>query len=221
MTNLAQINIDPKAFGQWSGRRGYGDEDSATHALVAEFFGRQTFQPFRYREIAGRGGILNGYTQALAEELQDMVDMAGGPDSSSMIQGPILTKPMYQPKPGQMVGFEIKVTPIVRLIGSKREKDAYLHDIDKGLPDDRELSYANWLTKRLEPCCSVETIRLIRHASYPTMRKKHRHTVNSAVMQGTVTVTDAPGFAEMMERGVGRQKAYGYGMLTLTAPDRP
>lgn len=218
MTNLAQIHIDPKAFGKWAGRRRFEDEDTSTHALVAELFGRQVFQPYRYREIGGRGGILNGYTEASAVELQDMVDMAAGPDSIALIQGPILTKPIYVPKAGQNVGFEIKVMPVVRL--DDIEIDSYLRDKDLGRYNDREVSYANWLTKRLERASDVRTIRLIRHSTYLTKRKAYRRNVTSAVMQGTVTVKDPEAFCEMISNGVGRHKAYGYGMLTLTAPDR-
>lgn len=217
MTNLAQIQIDPKAFGKWSGRRRFDDEDTATHALVAELFGRQTFQPYRYREIGGRGGILNGYTEASAEELQDMVNMAAGPDSIELIQGPILTKPIYVPKAGQNVGFEIKVMPVIRIRGV--EIDCHLRNKDLGKNEDREISYANWLTKRLEHASDVRTIRLVRHSTHLTKRKAYRRNVTFAVMQGTVTVTDPEVFCGMVSGGVGRHKSYGYGMLTLTAPD--
>lgn len=220
MTNIAQINIDPKSFGKWAGRRRLCDEDSATHALVTELFGRQTFQPFRYREISGRGGILNGYTEASAEELRDMVALSAGPEGEALLDGDILTKPMYLPSKGQRVGFEIKVTPVVRTGQARVERDVYMRDLALGLKTDRDMSYAKWLAQRLEPASTIEAFRLVRHKTYKSKRKKNSVTVNSAVIQGTLTVRFEDAFHTLMKNGVGRQKAYGFGMLALTAPDR-
>ena len=36
-----------------------------------------------------------------------------------------------------------------------------------------------------------------------------------ALMRGVLTVTDGQAFAELLARGVGRHRTYGYGMLLL------
>ena len=39
-------------------------------------------------------------------------------------------------------------------------------------------------------------------------------------MRGILTITDPIAFAELLKRGVGRHRAYGYGMLLLRPPAR-
>ncbi|SEL42112.1 CRISPR system Cascade subunit CasE [Pacificibacter marinus] len=174
----------------------------------------------RFREIGGRGGILNGYTEKTAEQLQDMVNMAADPDSQSMIKGPILAMPIYIPKSGQSVGFEIKVVPVARNGRAKTEMDCFLHDKKNGKSVDREVSYANWLTARLAPSSDVKSIRVTQSGYYKTSRKKRPLMIPSAIFQGTMVVTDPEILYKMMVQGVGRHKAYGFGMLALRVPDR-
>ncbi|MFG1332515.1 type I-E CRISPR-associated protein Cas6/Cse3/CasE [Xanthobacter autotrophicus] len=42
---------------------------------------------------------------------------------------------------------------------------------------------------------------------------------HSAVLVGTLTVRDAQAFAALLARGVGRHRAFGYGMLLLSPPE--
>ena len=38
------------------------------------------------------------------------------------------------------------------------------------------------------------------------------------VMHGTLSITDTQRFADLLTRGIGRHRAYGYGMLLLSPP---
>ena len=42
-----------------------------------------------------------------------------------------------------------------------------------------------------------------------------------AILQGTLAVSNEETFAEILRNGVGRHRAYGYGMLLLRPPNRP
>ena len=42
---------------------------------------------------------------------------------------------------------------------------------------------------------------------------------HSAVLAGTLTVRDPQAFATLLARGVGRHRAFGYGMLLLSPPE--
>ena len=42
-----------------------------------------------------------------------------------------------------------------------------------------------------------------------------------ATVHGTMTVTDPAAFAQLLAHGVGRHRAYGYGMLLLRPANRP
>jgi CRISPR system Cascade subunit CasE len=220
MTNLAQINIDPKRLGNWAGRRGFTNEDTVSHAFVTALFGRKTFQPFRYRELTETSGVLNGYTTATAEELGDMIAMAADPEVTNIISGAPQTRAIYIPKPDQLIGIEVKVVPSVRSGQKRIEKDSFVNDLNLGVSNDRELSYANWMARRLEPASEMRFVRLARHATYTTLRKKNKITVTSAVMQATVCVKDPDAFGALMVNGIGRHKAYGFGMINLTPPHR-
>jgi CRISPR system Cascade subunit CasE len=48
-------------------------------------------------------------------------------------------------------------------------------------------------------------------------------TINrpEATFHGTFEIQDPTQFAAMLARGVGRHRAYGYGMVLLRAPNRP
>ena len=40
-------------------------------------------------------------------------------------------------------------------------------------------------------------------------------------MSGALTITDGEKFAQLLARGIGRHRAYGYGMLLLRPPGKP
>ena len=50
-----------------------------------------------------------------------------------------------------------------------------------------------------------------------TVRKLHTRASEGphAVMRGSLTIADPSAFSRMLAQGVGRHKAYGYGMLLL------
>ena len=62
-----------------------------------------------------------------------------------------------------------------------------------------------------------ERIKLVSFQRTRAIRKLHaRHSEGpDAVMRGILTITDAAAFSNLLARGVGRHRAYGYGMLLL------
>lgn len=91
----------------------------------------------------------------------------------------------------------------------------------------REIVYSEWLDKRLsrrggaslEGCASLQSFRRTRAV------RKLRGAASegpSALMRGTLVVGDDPAaFAKLLRKGVGRHRAYGYGMLLLRPPKAP
>ena len=49
------------------------------------------------------------------------------------------------------------------------------------------------------------------------VRKRHARYSEGpdAVMRGILTITDSDAFSELLAHGIGRHRAYGYGMLLL------
>lgn len=100
---------------------------------------------------------------------------------------------------------------------------------------DRAAVYADWLrgqVARHGGDTTIESVsmtsfmldRLIRRGSpedsaRPSTRKAAHSTRPNAVLEGTLTVGDPDAFARLLARGIGRHRAFGFGML-LVKPAR-
>ena len=144
---------------------------------------------------------------------------------------------------GQRLGFDLHARPIRRLrrdlgagpgrISKGREVDAYLLEALRrhpATPDGmagagrtREAVYLDWLAERLGSAARLErnASRLARFRRVRVARGTHGSEGPDATIHGTLSVTDPASFAALLARGVGRHRAYGYGMLLLRPPNRP
>ena len=105
------------------------------------------------------------------------------------------------------------------------ECDAYQHEAmmyPKGeMKRSRETVYAEWLQKRIEckggAALDLETVKMASFRRTRAVRKLHQRYSEGpdALMRGELEITDGAKFAEMLAGGIGRHKAYGYGMLLL------
>jgi len=216
MTNFIHLPIDPKEFGRWCGLRGLDDQDLAMHTLVTGLFGRQVLQPFRYYESA-HGASIYGYARQTGSELQDMIALTATPDVSKVISGPIAAKQLPALRNGARIGFEIRITPVRRKGSAQRDA----HDVDLAMNSgrSREESYQAWFSERMGEAAEIEAFRVAKYARTRTRRNGKTITLSDAVFQGTLSITDAKNFDEILSNGIGRQKSYGYGMLLLRPAD--
>ena len=231
---MIRAELDLAAFHRWAGgRRIFGghvfDEGFAMHKLLVESFGDSAPKPFRI--IAPRGstcGSLYGYSEADADALRDASDRYACP-----LQAKILPPERIDAKrmpaewdAGRRLGFEILTRPVVRggrVPGGKpQERDAFIAALpqckDECADLTREAAYADWLAARLERGgARLEEARLASFRRTRAVRRVGRAASEGphAVMRGTLTITDAARFGGMLAGGVGRHKAYGYGMLLL------
>ncbi len=230
---MTRAEIDMREFNRWSGTRRFRDPDHAMHCLLTECFGDLAPGPFRL--IAPRGGtrgVLYGYSQVDAEILREEAQIIADPLQFNLIQTDRLnTKPMSAEwRTGKRLGFEVRVRPVRRRArsvdyGSGGEFDAYqLEAIQrpKGEMDrDRESVYTDWLTEQFRRIGGAnliaEEIRMVSfRRSRAYRRPNSRYTEGpDAVMRGVLTIADSDGFRNLLTRGVGRHRAYGYGMLLL------
>ena len=85
----------------------------------------------------------------------------------------------------------------------------------------REDVYVEWLTNRLEPHGGVrvdpDRTTLVSFRRKRVTYQTHGRTSEGpdAIMRGTLTIVDSDAFTVLLARGVGRHRAYGYGMLLL------
>jgi CRISPR system Cascade subunit CasE len=91
-------------------------------------------------------------------------------------------------------------------------------------PVDREQVYRDWLARELgrEGASTLESARLVAFQRAPLTRRtqgaerrSHRLERPDARIEGTLTVTDPLAFRALLARGVGRHRAFGFGMLLL------
>ena len=234
----------------WVRRRGNFtdfDEGRALHHLVDEVFGPGALRPFRLLvPPRRRSGYLYAYSALDADALCTASRVQSLPDhlgvlSPDRLQGKAMPNDWHA---GQRLGFDARVRPVRRLtknlegpsglIGKKgAEIDAFLVAALRrhpGQPDGmagegrtREAVYLDWLAERLAPAAGLEgpSSRLARFRRVRVARGKSGPEGPDATIHGTLTVSDPDSFAALLARGVGRHRAYGYGMLLLRPPNRP
>ena len=232
----AEVNV--REFQRWAGMRRLQDSDHAMHCLLKETFGELAPQPFRL--IVPRGGsrgCLYGYGRASAGDLQEAANTFADPQQLRALPPSIIdSKPMPSEwQSGKRLGFELRVRPVLRKCGRSAtpgaEQDVFQVEAErypkKEMPHSREEVYAGWLSGKLNEDQGVSLdssqTKLVSFQRTRSFRKLHTRYVEGpdAVMRGGLTITDPEAFAQLLARGVGRHRAYGYGMLLLRPPGKP
>ena len=240
--HLVEIPLLLKRLHQWAagrelGVRGEFDEGLALHHLLGEVFGPGALQPFRLLVTPqGEKGTLYAYARQTADELRTAAMAVAGPTEREVLPLARLRscpRPLETWQEGQRLGFDLRARPVVRLLkpidgpdGSFRkgaEVDAFLPQAQReGETCSREAVYLDWLEARLQGTASVEreTTRLAAFRRRRVQRGGRWIEGPEAVFHGTLSVLDTAGFARLLACGVGRHRAYGYGMLLLRLPQR-
>ncbi len=236
MTSMQMIraDVDIPTFHKWMGVRQLRDPDHAMHCLLVECFGPDC-APKPFRAIfprAAQTGCLYGYGDGgtTSNTLQDALNLFADPLQCQIIPpDSIASKPMpTQWEPGMRLGFEARVRPIVRSRRftenrSVQELDAYQHACMTWVSEDdvpsRETVYQDWLTQQFERHggATLEAMQMVSFRVRPSVRKRSgAHSKGpDALIRGILKVVDGPNFAKFLTRGIGRHRAYGYGMMLL------
>lgn len=239
--HLIEVPLHLPDLHGWAGKRGFGkglfDEGLALHHLLTEVFGPALLHPFRLM-VAPRAtqATLYAYGPQPAETLMDTAQSVTLPSERAILDvGRIrsLPRPVETWHAGQRLGFDLHVRPVVRLASALTtesaafakgaEVDAFLAEtLRNGHARTREEVYLDWLAKRLSPAAELEpdTSRLHKCQRQVVVRGGRRIDGPDATILGTLTVKDPQAFADLLARGIGRHRAYGYGMLLLRPPQR-
>ena len=242
---MVNIDFNTNEFFYWMGRRCLQDNDHAMHCLLTECFGDIAPKPFRLLlPDNGVKGYVYGYTHTTADDLKEAIETFAEPTQSSILSiDSIKGKTMpEQWRVGRKLGFEVRIRPVVRLqkdvskipddvqrsfdkggLRPGKECDAFIYEVIKSgcKKHRREDVYIDWLDKQFDRMGGAvldkrgtSMIQCNRGKAY---RKKYtRHTEGiDAVMRGALTVSDSYAFNEMLSRGIGRHRSYGYGMMQL------
>jgi len=207
--------------------RGQGDLGYAFHAALKAAFGELAPQPFSFR--SGQG--LLAYTtqaeairSAAAMATPDVADILGL-DATAQSPGLLIRPFPTSWKVGQLLSFEVRVRPVVRK--DDKELDVFLSAAQR-MPDavlSRETVYADWLKRQFENVADLHEVRMtefslstvVRRAAPQAEGSRPKRPVQGpdAVFTGVLQARDSAAFAALVARGIGRHRAFGFGMLLL------
>ena len=225
---------DAKALAVWASRHGVlspdGDYGYALHGLLCAAFGEQAPKPFRY--MSNKQGLL-AYTMENLETLRLHASLAAPDVARALGLDELDARPFPNAwTTGKLLGFEVRVRPVIRAKDG-RERDAFLHAVDAILAADgdgisqRSIIYGNWLAKQFAVDEAAQIIqaqmeefrltRVLRKASAGENGKRKSYAVTGpdAVFKGQLQVGNPDAFGRLLARGVGRHRAFGFGMLLL------
>ncbi len=217
---------------------GETDLGYVVHSVLGELFGGLAPKPFALPdgETPDPSGLtVLGYSRHAAAELREHA--AGFADPfvyKSLDWAWFDAKPMPAAFPaGRRLGFTVRACPVERsrrLRGDRAESpevDALIVEgARQGVPQglDRGAVYTAWLERELDRRGGVRLLtaalagfHLVRplrrdQASRAPVRLPH---LPDARFTGTLEVTDPAAFTALLSRGVGRHRAFGFGMLLL------
>ena len=229
-------------------RNGSFDAGYAFHVLLSAMFGKSVLQPFRLFASERRASAaLYAYADADDAELRDTAAAVAPPDCLAVID-PDRMRSKRMPshfKQGRRLGFDLRLRPVRRLhrdladpqsgrtVAKGAEVDAFRLEVMRRFPSGwgdsaaaqagvtRELVYAAWLGERFGDAVAVEECRLVSVSRSRAVRGDGGGPEGpDAILHGTFVVADEETFAELLRNGVGRHRAYGYGMLLLRPPNK-
>ena len=227
-----------------------GDFGYALHAALAAALGDMAPKPFLLRADIRRPAVLGYTSADPAEfqELARLppIDGADLVDALRLAEVEVRALPVdWVPK--STLDFETRIRPVMRTrpegrAGRTSERDAFLEAVN---PDDpppadftphrawptRERVYAEWLSRELARggAARLEAARMIAFKRTRVLRRPIQPGVGrvrvesegpDAILRGRLRIEDGGGFAALLGRGVGRHRAFGFGMLLLTPPGR-
>ena len=229
---MTRAHISIPDLHRWMGSRHFTDQDQAMHHLMVECFGNLAPKPFRLIVPRGtRTGILYGYGQADAEILQETAAIQADPlQAKIMPLNTIDGKPMPSAwKKGKLLAVEVRIRPIIRRArGSGREEaetDVFQARAGTFQPGEMTLSreqvYAQWLQEKIHQkgaaSMQINNTKLAHFQRTRIIRRPHtRHNEGpDALMRTVMEITDPDSFNILLSQGIGRHRAYGYGMLLI------
>lgn len=188
------------------------------------------------RRVAGRRLRVLGYAKTSHEALRERAERFADPVAWGVCDlERLASKPMPALPTGARLGFTARVCPVRRIAKrgpmtrERAEVDAFLAKswaVGADVALDREEVYREWVAEELDKAgAKLESARLARFEIEPTHRRTQatdgaerqgrRVKRPDATFEGTLQVADSSLFQERLARGLGRHRAFGFGMVLL------
>ena len=221
------------------------DLGALVHAALAGLFGEGVVQPFHVLNETARHVPVLAYTHRTEAELREHAATFADPACyAACTWDELATKPMPDLEAGCRLGFDLRVCPVTRLSGplevpgkngepqrfpARAEVDAWIHRrfmAREAAPEiERETAYTDWLRERMRGAADLGSVRLQGFRRLRLARRNHATPRRARVLErpdallcGELEVRDGAAFRQLLARGVGRHRAFGFGMLLLRAP---
>jgi len=214
------------------------DDNYLVHCALGKLFQEQAPKPFSLEKQDGRYLRVLGYGTSDADALQNAAQAFAEPAiyDNACDWDQIASKPMPIGFPEtQKLGFELQACPVVRKSSDGphpqrnegAEVDAFLSKawkVDDDVDLSREQVYLDWLERQLDirGGAALEDASMNRFTLKRMFRRTHgsnreHKTIKrpDVTIEGTLTVTDTGDFNELLRKGIGRHKSFGYGMLKV------
>jgi CRISPR-associated protein Cas6/Cse3/CasE subtype I-E len=203
---------------------GLHDSDLLLKTALTESMGGAVIRPWALLRQEAGVAIIGGYSSLDADAIKARLALAG-PALQSAVSD-VASAPTPQFAVGQRLRFTVRLTPTIN-VTRRGERDAYIVAREAGRVDTRDAVYSAYLVERLHGA-EVRFVALNRF-QLVNMTRPHRgklapetgvatRVMPDATLAGVLVVTDPEAFASTLAQGVGRQRAYGRGMLRLEAP---
>lgn len=207
------------------------------HCELKELFGEDAPAPFALRDVRGRFATVLAYSMRTLDELREHATAFADPAVYAACDvAAIEEKPMPSAwTTGRRVEFEARLCPVVRVgNGVPRYRKGAEVDVflvraarTEGQPIDREVIYREWLGDEVSRRGGAKLVRaeltgfqrerLLRR-DHGSERSSHASERPDVKFTGELEITDGERFAALLARGLGRHRAFGFGMVLLRPP---
>ncbi|MNS33373.1 CRISPR associated protein [compost metagenome] len=207
------------------------------HCQLGELFGELAPRLFSLENAESRSWRVLAYGPHDADSLREQADAFADPSIHAALDWDgFASKRMPEQWPaGKSMEFRVRACPTVRMgrDGEHHRKgaevDAFLSQCwatgDPKVQVDREEVYRAWLETHFNRLGGVEPrgIQIERFSLQRFVRRtqgleRKAKTLDrpDVSFRGELTITDSEGFDRLLRRGIGRHRAFGFGMLLLS-----
>ena len=200
------------------------DTDYLIKTALTETLSGAVIRPWASHSVANGVVTVVGYSKSSPDSLN--AARALSLPGLQQIVSPVIGGAMPGLREGENFGFQVRISPTIHVTkdGTRRhgERDAYLVGVEAHTAEtrlSRESVYLDYLAKRLGGAevseAKLDGFRLHRIARKSAKTRFGRRVVPQAWISGTLVVTDSARFERTLLEGVGRQRAFGHGMIRL------
>jgi len=195
------------------------------HAWLTALFGEAAPNPFRYFEK--RHAVL-AYARADVARLLSIAEQRGSLAALAALDATnVASKPMpVNWRTGQRLHLEVLTCPVSRK--DDEEKDVYLRALDQlgeAAPPRGEV-YRQWFARQWHDAVDFEQIEHLGMTARARFLRRARNGSNrlltierpQALFGAEAVLRDPERFAALLLRGIGRHRAFGFGMVLLAPP---